>query len=639
MASAAVVCTVCHNQKFKSEIALKQHTRDSAQHRARLQQQRVCAVCGGKVFKDLAAYNGHVRDSKEHRARVAQTKSQGSASPLPAGPSRTVSDASRPGSVFLSSRAETPRAVDTSSSFVDAVARSSRVPSTAGSPFTPPVVIESPVSPPVTVRCPVCMTFHLNEYMRKGIARQHMFATHPEVCCYTCGLSFSSPEDVVAHYKEHDAHPSCPHCEDAFRDSVALQFHIAETHKPPTHSHGSLYDVATAHIRTPQPASAASPLSTFDGSYIRSPLSSCDVSEDRGAVPIHSSTPIKTRASSESPRADMPKLQRALATEHVDTSPEFVRAASEPLISAAPLSDVPDHISPVGGGNLATDAWVQEQSIISQAESMLAAANSIPPNRTVSPIAEHPPAKPNNSSTTSAWSILSSPRSTRYHSPERPASPEPAPASHEQAHAVSTHATGGTFASESSSGVATPASARSLLFSLTEQLAAHRESRAGATAEPAPASASPSPSSTGSLAVSARSVLLDAPLRAEPGAGPRPTASHVRPASRVVARSRSTTPRNAHRDAYTPCARPDAAPVSGRTEPSPTAAADSPQVAAGASKDVRWHCRLCMRPTQDPTVTMCGHLFCHSCIVAEISKNLQCPVCKRMMLVRLDVCS
>ncbi|KAI0694527.1 hypothetical protein BC835DRAFT_1349414 [Cytidiella melzeri] len=50
-----------------------------------------------------------------------------------------------------------------------------------------------------------------------------------------------------------------------------------------------------------------------------------------------------------------------------------------------------------------------------------------------------------------------------------------------------------------------------------------------------------------------------------------------------------------------------------------------------------WHCRLCMNEPHEPTVTMCGHLFCHRCIVVELSKNFQCPVCRKMMLVRLYV--
>ncbi|EMD34750.1 hypothetical protein CERSUDRAFT_116948 [Gelatoporia subvermispora B] len=48
------------------------------------------------------------------------------------------------------------------------------------------------------------------------------------------------------------------------------------------------------------------------------------------------------------------------------------------------------------------------------------------------------------------------------------------------------------------------------------------------------------------------------------------------------------------------------------------------------------HCRICFEdPCQDPTATICGHIFCHECIVQELATNHQCPVCKSTMLVRL----
>ncbi|KAI0088886.1 hypothetical protein BDY19DRAFT_946605 [Irpex rosettiformis] len=64
---------------------------------------------------------------------------------------------------------------------------------------------------------------------------------------------------------------------------------------------------------------------------------------------------------------------------------------------------------------------------------------------------------------------------------------------------------------------------------------------------------------------------------------------------------------------------------------------DSRTKVSSGPAQASWHCRLCMHEPHDPTVTMCGHLFCHRCIVAELSKNFQCPVCKKMMLVRLHV--
>ncbi|KAI0790433.1 hypothetical protein C8Q75DRAFT_115966 [Abortiporus biennis] len=56
-----------------------------------------------------------------------------------------------------------------------------------------------------------------------------------------------------------------------------------------------------------------------------------------------------------------------------------------------------------------------------------------------------------------------------------------------------------------------------------------------------------------------------------------------------------------------------------------------------STKAVSWHCRICLKDTTDPTVTICGHLFCHGCIVQELARNFQCPVCKKMMLLRLHV--
>lgn len=46
-------------------------------------------------------------------------------------------------------------------------------------------------------------------------------------------------------------------------------------------------------------------------------------------------------------------------------------------------------------------------------------------------------------------------------------------------------------------------------------------------------------------------------------------------------------------------------------------------------------CKICEKMPADPVVTICGHLFCHGCIMAELSKKLCCPVCNRIMLVRL----
>ncbi|KAI0332621.1 hypothetical protein GY45DRAFT_459775 [Cubamyces sp. BRFM 1775] len=63
----------------------------------------------------------------------------------------------------------------------------------------------------------------------------------------------------------------------------------------------------------------------------------------------------------------------------------------------------------------------------------------------------------------------------------------------------------------------------------------------------------------------------------------------------------------------------------------------SPQSTATA-KRVSWHCRICLRdPCAEPAITACGHLFCQKCIVQEIDVKGVCPVCKKVILVKLDV--
>ncbi|KZV76856.1 hypothetical protein PENSPDRAFT_345836 [Peniophora sp. CONT] len=40
------------------------------------------------------------------------------------------------------------------------------------------------------------------------------------------------------------------------------------------------------------------------------------------------------------------------------------------------------------------------------------------------------------------------------------------------------------------------------------------------------------------------------------------------------------------------------------------------------------YCRLCRRdPARVPVATMCGHIYCHSCIVDEVVKSSKCPSC------------
>ncbi|KAH9835429.1 uncharacterized protein C8Q71DRAFT_119544 [Rhodofomes roseus] len=55
-----------------------------------------------------------------------------------------------------------------------------------------------------------------------------------------------------------------------------------------------------------------------------------------------------------------------------------------------------------------------------------------------------------------------------------------------------------------------------------------------------------------------------------------------------------------------------------------------------APQSISWHCRICTRdPCDEPTATICGHVFCYQCIIREISEKMHCPVCGRLFLLRL----
>ncbi|KIP02429.1 hypothetical protein PHLGIDRAFT_20466 [Phlebiopsis gigantea 11061_1 CR5-6] len=48
-------------------------------------------------------------------------------------------------------------------------------------------------------------------------------------------------------------------------------------------------------------------------------------------------------------------------------------------------------------------------------------------------------------------------------------------------------------------------------------------------------------------------------------------------------------------------------------------------------------CKVCSSAPASPMVTMCGHVFCRGCIIAEITKNLCCPTCKHPILVEIKI--
>ncbi|KAK4530302.1 hypothetical protein CCYA_CCYA04G1159 [Cyanidiococcus yangmingshanensis] len=63
-----------------------------------------------------------------------------------------------------------------------------------------------------------------------------------------------------------------------------------------------------------------------------------------------------------------------------------------------------------------------------------------------------------------------------------------------------------------------------------------------------------------------------------------------------------------------------------------TEAATGRPSTSGASTEQPFDCSICFEvPSEDPVVTMCGHLFCWSCLHRWMTQHATCPVCKSLV--------
>lgn len=70
--------------------------------------------------------------------------------------------------------------------------------------------------------------------------------------------------------------------------------------------------------------------------------------------------------------------------------------------------------------------------------------------------------------------------------------------------------------------------------------------------------------------------------------------------------------------------------------------ASTPSTVTPSGNEIRLHCRICGRnPCENMTATICGHIFCNSCITRAVVSKSECPVCKGATLLyclfRLDL--
>lgn len=67
-----------------------------------------------------------------------------------------------------------------------------------------------------------------------------------------------------------------------------------------------------------------------------------------------------------------------------------------------------------------------------------------------------------------------------------------------------------------------------------------------------------------------------------------------------------------------------------RMKPNP----DTWKEASGPPKEPTLTCPVCLGTLTEPSTTVCGHVFCRSCIETAISKQKKCPTCRKKLSKR-----
>ncbi|KAI0634789.1 hypothetical protein C8Q77DRAFT_1156178 [Trametes polyzona] len=462
--------------------------------------------------------------------------------------------------------------------------------------------------------CSICNTGFLDD----AALSTHLSSAHIEFRCSACQRQFRSREDLQQHFLTSPMHPHCALCEIGFIDDPACDKHMEINHpRPPPR-------LPTPSM-TPTPVTASVVTASVSTGYVVP--SHFKVMELLVKV-IPSSVEVQ-RSTQSSPLVQRPSLSivnTAVTTvlkekseidddsyETVEASSHVQRAVSEPTLPTASSMGP----SSVQGVQMyaSRSPTVSEQSF----DDMVRKRGSL---------MRHPDSESTLSirsvSTESSHSYLRSPIPVTSTSEARATGP----------FSAVVESTYGVSESE------LPQAPRPPLFpqrrpsvssvSVSERMSQQpHASRAPSRAVDAPTTRSVVQSSTHSRA----------PTPASARTPIRPLAS--RPLSRVSVLSASRQP------TASPSQKPSTTAVEpallsdseGTVEAAPVApklkgVARTP----GKPGAVSWHCRSCLQdPCVAPTATVCGHIFCTACIIQELAKTGACPVCGKLMLLRLHV--
>ncbi|GJE86449.1 zinc finger protein [Phanerochaete sordida] len=455
-----------------------------------------------------------------------------------------------------------------------------------------------------------------------------------DIMCTKCDRTYRRTEDLLRHYQDSPAHPTCMTCFKGFLNDHAFSTHMAEEH--------------------PISYSRASTRYTDDTSVQSPPRTETVLSTPRDSLfPINADTD-NTSHSQTSSRTQTALGYSRISTKDFESAPAGRRASSEPTptLPVVDLSEPPEtpQEPPSEDGEETDYERATESVYVTPSEEIV-----VSPIRSIRTVSYD--SRPSTPERLPSPSSLVSPCSPRYDPDEHDSPTRFSPPLQSSSSSSISSPESPTYARTAQSFVTAMPPLRSTTSRQSTRSTTSTNVKAASTrSSPAP-QPTVLPLSPHTLRPPSQASHRSLHARGTFWAGhfeytSRPKESvhdALADGSRKSSRSRSNrtpSPRSQEGSdkSSSRTMNSNAAP---RIPPPPSVSpargegrGDAPSKPAPPSVPphaLAWHCRHCGAEPHDPTTTMCGHLFCHGCIVKELAKNLQCPVCKKVMLVRLHV--
>ncbi|KAI0320488.1 hypothetical protein OF83DRAFT_575203 [Amylostereum chailletii] len=482
---------------------------------------------------------------------------------------------------------------------------------------------------------PTCLGCRLG-FRDEEEMQEHTISVHPAYRCIIHNRFFGTPTLLEAHYYDSEEHPKCPECHMAFADNMALIEHM-NTMSDESDTESTVSDVSeeTHHSEPIMPSAAAtnggSPVDTRPSSVTphsrvltpagalqdRSELADVTVISSAQSIASESSpSPISRQPTSLPPSTESSMVSQPQANP-IETQPQVVSLPSSPrdslasqrsLLDASRLSQYAPVLQHRRFENEDARAVASPLRTDLGRHDFLMSSTEALKSATMSPVSErrgsfsrwttvlHPPVP-----------LVDSPSDMRSRSRSRTASTRTAAMP-----PVVLQPAFFTSARERTLSLLSDVTQDGFTRGITTASSRRSPSRSERGAYPVPNTAPKGRTRSPSVASTLPHTMMPTPTST-------PTQQHTSSPSLVNSSSKRAS---SHGKGV-------------ETTPAQGAMDDVPRVS-------HIYCRMCRRdPCRLPTATMCGHIFCHSCISSKIMQEPYCPVCEGptllYSLIRLHV--